>query len=208
MNNKCETYDIIISLVKSLKNKTEDGKYEHFIKEEYEGKPLILWGTAYLLNQFLRQLEIPKSRRLVSKKADALWKSLVGDEDINDYYYQDKVTVKHDGKVKKYSGASKTPYFDGEIKTGSSFTFKDVFHEEHIVPIAVIINDLEELEKANKLDYKHVDEVLKKIYICRMLKEEDRKIKERYKRANNKDDVVRDVYNQYEIYLVEKQRLI
>lgn len=203
MNNKCEIYDIIISLVKAHKNKTEDGKYEHFIKEEYEGKEMTLWGTAYLLNQFLRQLEIPKERRLVSKKADALWKSLVGDEDINDYYYQTKVTVKNDGTIKKYSGASKTPYYDGEIKAGQSFIFKDVFHEEHIVPIAVIIDDLVKLDENNKLDYMHIDEVLNKVYICRMLKEEDRQIKERFKRANNKDVVIRDVYNKYNIEIVE-----
>ncbi len=201
MENKCEVYDIIISLVKGYKNK--DANSEHFIESEFDGKKIWLLNTQYLLNQFLRQINVPQERCLVSQKALEKWKSLVGDEDINKYYYRENVEVKYDGFISEYKGAKKNPEPEREVKPGDTFIFRDLFHLEHVVPISVIIEELCTLYDNDALNYENVDKVISSIYVCRMLKEEDRRIEEKYKRPNNKDDVIKDVYDKARIVLVE-----
>lgn len=59
MNN--EILDIIISLVKGVR---ADG---HIESDNH-----ILWGSDYLLNQVLRQYDIPKDHYYVSERASKL----------------------------------------------------------------------------------------------------------------------------------------
>jgi len=71
MNN--EVLDIIISLVKGVKN---DGHIDS------DGR--VLWGCNYLLNQVLRQYDIPKDHYYVSERAAKLWESITSGK-IMDY---------------------------------------------------------------------------------------------------------------------------
>ena len=195
MNN--DVFDIIIAFVKAEKK-------DKPIESDFEKGKRYIHGTRYLLNQILRQYYVPKERRLVSKEAQKLWESIMGsEEDINDYRYHNIITAKLSGAtISEYKGAKKNPEKSRELHKGEKFVFKDVFHVEHIVPIAVIIKELEKLYDSNLLDYKHVDEVLKHMYVCRMLKEEDRNIKEKFDRSFDKDEVIEKVYHPCGIYLV------
>ena len=197
---KNDVFDIIIAFVKAAK------KGDRYIESEFNNETHKIWGVNYLLNQILRQLDIPKERLLVSKEAQKLWEQIMGDEDINDYYYRYVVTAKLSGAtIAEYKGASKTPTSTRVLEAGkSSFTFNDVFHEEHVVPIAVIIDELKKL-KDEDLDYEHVDAILRHIYICRMLKSEDRKITEKYKRSFDKDEVIEQIYHNHDIFLVGEE---
>ena len=103
MENKNDVFDIIISFVKAHK-KEKDVRY---IESEYKGKTQKIWGVGYLLNQILRQLDVPKERMLVSQEAQKLWNQIT-DEDINNYYYHYKATSKYSGaEIEKYKGANK-----------------------------------------------------------------------------------------------------
>ena len=202
MDNKCEVYDLIISLVKGYKCKSEDGQTEHYIESSFNNRKIWLCNIQYLLNQFLRQISIPRERCLVSKRAQEKWNSLMGDEDINKYYYRENVKVKFDGFIEEYKGANKKPNDGRIIEKGQSFIFRDLFHLEHVVPISVIIEELCKLYDNGKLNYENVDKVVKSIYVCRMLKEEDRQITEKFNRPANKDEVIETIYHEHGIYLV------
>lgn len=202
MKNKCEVYDLIISLVKGYKNKTNDGRTEHFIESSFGDKKIWLCNIQYLLNQVLRQISIPKDRCLVSQKALEKWNSLVGDEDINNYYYRENVKVKNPGIIEEYKGAKKTPEQPRKVEQGDTFIFRDLFHLEHIVPISVIIEELCKLHDESKLNYENVHKVISTIYVCRMLKEEDRNIVEKHKRPASKGEVIETIYHECGIYLV------
>lgn len=170
MNN--EVLDIIISLVKGVKN---DG---HIDSDGH-----VLWGCNYLLNQVLRQYDIPKDHYYVSERAAKLWESITSGK-IMDYYYKCRVVLdKADGTVvlKCYKGASNS-YTEWTPKKGEKLIYRDVFHDEHIVPINVLIKELVEL---TELNYENVLHILDKIRICKMLKEEDKEIVNRSNRSSD-----------------------
>lgn len=180
MNN--EILDIIISLVKGVR---ADG---HIESDNH-----ILWGSDYLLNQVLRQYDIPKDHYYVSERASKLWKRITSEE-IMDYYYQKKVTLdKADGTVtlRCYKGSS-SHYTEWTPQNGDKLTYRDVFHDEHIVPIKIIIN---ELVKLPELNYENVLGVLDKIRVCKMLKEEDKTIVNRSNRSSDYKIAVAENYN-------------
>jgi hypothetical protein len=161
-----------------------------------------IWNIKYLLNQLLRQFDTPKERLHISKEAQKLWQSIMGDEDINKYYYREKVTVKYGGAIiQEYKGSESESYSERTLKERDTFIFKDVFHLEHIVPVSIIIKKLTALDET-ELTYENVDRILSQIHICRMLKKEDRDIKEKYARPESYDEVIKKIYHKHGIYLV------
>ena len=193
---KCEVYDIIISFIKSLKNANDGSK--PFIGSIYNKQDKRIHNTDYLINQILRQVGIPKERYLISRKAKELWES-ISSKDIHDYYYHEKVVAEFDGaEIQEYSGANKTPKRTRILKKNDSFIYKDVFHNEHMIPIKVIISELTSLND-DELNYENVDSILNKIYICRILKSEDRSIKNKYKRSSDIEEVIKNVYSDIEV---------
>ena len=180
-------FDIIISLLEGIKNKNE------LIQENNKGEKFTLKGCSYLLNQAIRQYQIPKNHYLVSEKAFELW-SKIRNDDILDFCYRNKIVKNNDEKVfiDKYKGSNKIPYAKNvELKFGDSFIYNDVFTDEHIVTVYDIINELLQLQK---YDYQSIKEVLDKIYICKMLKEEDHNIKGKKKRILDYREVIADNY--------------
>lgn len=166
---KNEIIDIIISLVKGVNN-----------ENHIEAGNQKLWGCEYLLNQTIRQYEIPTDHYFVSEEAKKLWDHITSDN-ITDFYYQKKLTLDRvDGSVKLrcYTGNSKK-YTEWTPNKGDKLTYRDVFHDEHIVPVKVIID---ELVKLPELNYETVTKVLDNIRVCKMLKSEDKKITNKYKR--------------------------
>jgi len=176
------------------------------MKENYEKKNdfgIHPAGAKYLLGQTLRQIILPQENIYLSHKADILWKKLriETNDDISDYVWQKRVFNENlkDIEVDTYKGASKTAS-GRTLSKGDYFHFREVFHDEHIIPMKLIIDKLFSLEE---LTHDNVMGIINKISICRMLKSEDRKIRERYKRPFSKSEVIEDIYLKYDIYLKE-----
>ena len=79
----------------------------------------------------------------------------------------------------------------------SKIQYNDVFHDEHIIPLEMIINELKEIKKPdiNEDTYNQVRKILDKIYICKMLKSEDRDLLDSRKRKST--DVIEVVEYNY-----------
>ncbi len=186
---KNEVLEIIINFVKACKK----GKEHAYI--ECDGKRI--WSANYLLNQILRQYYIDDAHILVSKKAQELWNQIAEEKDIKRFTYRQTFTAKIDIKVDMYFGAKKDGVLTS-VKKGQKVVWNNIFHDEHTIPIKIIIKELCMLED---LSYENVSKILDKIYICKMLKEEDRKIIQKSDRPSNVIEVVEKIYNStIEIY--------
>lgn len=172
-------YDYIKELVKSIKR---DGSI--YIGDEK-------WdGSMYLLGQIIRQYCIPKSHYFVSAKAKELWERIT-DEDMLNYWYQHKVRCLCDEvEIKEFSGNSNS-YTRRIIHRGDEFVYRAVFHDEHIVPVKIII---EELCSYTDLTYADIRRALSKIYICKLLKEEDKKILHKSNRPSDYREALKRDY--------------
>ena len=187
--------DIIINVLNNTKYYSYNGKTATKIECEAEGEIYTLWNADYLLGQIIRQYKIASSNFYISKAAFDVW-TAISDSDIQNYSYRDKVKcTKGPADVKVYKGAS-SKYEEVTLSCDNTFVFNDVFHDEHIIPINVVIKELRGLTDYN---YKSVSEILNKICICRMLKEEDRRIKEKSKRPFNAEAVITEIYAKYGI---------
>ena len=201
--------DIIMSFLKNWNSYEENGKTYEYLgtpTDKYDAECIDLWAPRYLLNQIIRQ--IPVTKRYVSDEAQNLWKQLTYD-DIWKYNYQDKVTVtkNKDAVVKKYNGASKNPVNkDGEA-VGNDFIFRDVFHDEHIIPIAVIIDNLLKL-KESEITPEKIKEIIDEICICRITKEEDRKITVRSERPFNLLESYEKIYIENQVVITDLEEAL
>lgn len=173
--------DIMINLLEGIKNQNQ-------LIDEYCGEELALNSCLYLLNQTIRQYQISQSHFFVSKKAQKLWDK-ISTESIFDYSYRDTVTknIEEEVTIEKYRGGEGTPYLVTTISYGDKFIYKDVFTDEHIVTVSDIIDALLELPK---YDYNSIKNILDKIYICKMLKSEDRAIENKNKRSLDYREVI------------------
>lgn len=151
-------------------------------------------NNKYLLGQMLRQIYLPKSNYYISEAAEKLWNQIT-DENIMNYWYNDQVLVKfNDIELDIFKGASKESE-SKLLKKGSKFSYRSVFHDDHIVPIENIIKQLIEL---NPLTYDWVYDIIKNISVCRMLKIEDRTLA-RTKGRDNLDQVIKEVYKDIKV---------
>ena len=160
----------------------------HYIPQEKGGR--IIWGVDYLLGQTLRQIDVPKDRKHLSNAAKEKWIELgLKEDDIWNYNYQDQVScnLSKTVVVDEYVGASKIPKKpQTELIGDCEFKFKNVFHDEHIVPINDILEELFKIPK-EQLSHDIISEYLDKIHVCRILKSEDRKIHPKYNRGRDLD---------------------
>ena len=83
---------------------------------------------------------------------------------------------------------------------GDSFLYREVFHDEHMITICDIINELLNLEVVSE---ENVIDILNKIYVCRMLKEEDRNLKPKNHRTTDLKYVIEEVYDKCGIELIK-----
>lgn len=186
MENK--VINLIIDFVNAAYKPTKDNHYE--IRDRKHA----ISNCRYLLNQIIRQYRISNNHYLVSKATLLEWKRLgLEKKNIGDYYYHE--TIKLDGvyKYDRYKGAENAPT---PIKS-DWFYFNDIFHLEHVVPIKMIIKHLFELKRDNQLTPKNVEDTLDKIYICRILKKEDRNIKAKSNRGTlDYKEIVNTIYKE------------
>jgi hypothetical protein len=146
-----------------------------------------------LLDQALRLYQIPDDHYLISEKAKDLWTEITT-KPIKDFNYQRPVTYefKEPLEAKCFTGNG-NGFSTRTLKQNDSFPYRDVFHDDHVVPLKIIIQELVNLDE---ISYETVLPILNKIYICRMLKEEDRMLKNKTARANNYLDVIHHLYQE------------
>ena len=187
-------FDIIIDLIIGIKN-------ENKLVEKNGNNKVTLNNCSYLLNQIIRQIQLPRDHYFVSEKALALWNS-ISSNSIFDYTYRDTVTKDIPGIVTiyKFRGGEGTPKESAQISIGDKFIFKDVFTDEHIVTVSNIIDELLNLEE---YDYTSISEILDKLYICKMLKSEDRAITSKKNRSTDYRRVIINDYREVGISLVD-----
>ena len=127
-------------------------------------------GIENLLGQAIRQLWIPINHYYVSKAARDWWNEYA-EGDIFDHFYRKRVVVKKTVEIEKYVGNANKATTKGTYEKGQSFPYRCFFHDEHIVPVCTIRDEL--LRLADPME-SNVDAILDKIRICKMLKREDR----------------------------------
>ena len=176
--------NIIIEFLNGCKN---DGKIVDENKDEY----CAIHNCHYLLGQIIRNYHVEYNHYYISENALEFWKKIT-DKPFFKFWYRDKVTMEKEDSVvvKEYVGNSKH-HTERELNINDKFTFRDVFHDEHMVPIKMILDELLALDNPN---YDNVKKILDKIYICRMLKEEDRDLENKYNRSTNINEVINNDY--------------
>lgn len=131
-------------------------------------------ALRYLMGQIIRQYDIPKTHWHISEGAKLRWTMLNGGN-IKDYHYQDTVTCEKLHTPITYElfiGAQKTGT-QTTLSNGSAFPFRQMFHEDHVIPVSLI---LDELAKLNYINETTIQGILNQMHLCVILKEEDRKI--------------------------------
>lgn len=178
--------DAILDAIVCFLNEYKDElRYSADNKEE-------LSDLRYLLSQSIRQYSIPKDHYHISKAAVKRW-SEISSDDITKYHYTKKVTCDKLAVTKRYLlyvGADSKGTFT-DISPNSRMIFRQMFHEDHIVPVSLI---LEEMIKMPKVDKNSIKNLLDRMHICVMLKEEDRRIGRTSGRTTNYEQVIRTVY--------------
>ena len=137
-------------------------------------------SLKYLLNQSIRAYDILPDHHHLSKGAEDLWKKLMPTtEDIMKYHYQQMVHCKNRStnvvELHLYTGNNRKTFKTIILKPGDKYKFKfrQVFHEEHVIPVQAILNYLVQ-QDVNTLNAESIKELLdEKLHICVILKEED-----------------------------------
>lgn len=204
LEQKVPLLDVIISFLNAMKNVTaenHDSPQDLTWRCCFEGRDIALHNLKYLLGQILRNWDVPFDHHYVSKEALDLWKE-ISDDSISNYWYTKPVKSVRDSKkeVGFYNGASKKPIGGKRsiIPAGKRFPYRQVFHDEHVVPIKIIMDRLMEIPDP---DYENVLEVLDHIYICKMLKEENFPL-ERYNRSFDPNEVIEHDYKSIGIEVI------
>ena len=149
-------------------------------------------SLRYLLGQSIRQYDIPEKKYHISVCAKQRWQELSKDI-IANYWYRKQVKCDNLKVPKSYD------LYKGSTKKGvpttlnpmASFTFRDMFHEEHIIPVKII---LEKLIGTTTINDKTIKGILDDMHICIILKEEDRMINQKFgKTANRRDNFAQNV---------------
>ncbi len=190
---KNKVLDIIIELAKAIKETKEpDEKNCQYYLDDGTNR---LWGAKYLLGQILRQYRIKEDHIFVSVAANELWRKITNEE-MYKYNYTMKVPVHRDCELDLYRGASSAPFEKGkQHKPNDTFQYRQVFHDEHVIPIEMIIKKLEE-EK--DLNYTNVQKILDNIYMCRMLKSENLELNKGNRNAREWDvkETIEKIYKE------------
>ena len=124
------TIDLIIHLLNTIKVEEDINNYLELHQN----------SALYLLKQTVRQLQLSKNNYFLSEAAYKKWDKISKD-DIWKYWYRNTVKCDKESEtdVSLFKGGSNTPYDRRIIRLNDKFIFKDVFHDDHIIPIKLII---------------------------------------------------------------------
>lgn len=159
-------------------------------------------NPKYLLGQIIRQYVLSSGQYYISLRAENLWKSISG-KSIWDYTYRQYVKCENDIPVTvfEYTGNQNKPRGKRIISKGDGFVFRDIFHDEHMIPISLAVN---RLIAEKDLNYENVRKVLDSMYICRLLKCEDRELPVKYKRPYDLQEVIK-MYHAAGIEIIKRR---
>lgn len=155
--------DILISLIKGAKSQWSG------LQCDYEGQHYTLWGCSYLLDQALRLYQIPDDHYLISEKAKDLWTEITT-KPIKDFNYQRPVTYefKEPLEAKCFTGNG-NGFSTRTLKQNDSFPYRDVFHDDHVVPLKIIIQELVNLDEIDFMSWRRASSLsmnkIKKAYL-------------------------------------------
>lgn len=203
--DKLNSYDILIGLIVGCQSN------EDFIVGP-KSHPCKMIGSRYLLGQSVRQFIVPEHHKCVSEAAQLKWEALKVEYPIFNYWPNNPVYYRNTEpiKIKKFNGAHGNPYVEEEVFLGDNkgrFQFKSVFHIEHIITINSIVDDLIkiDLNQDSSTIYDEISQILDKVYVCYMLKEEDRSLNKygKIKRPNKLEDVINGPYREAGIEIDE-----
>lgn len=158
-----------------------------------------LGSLRYLLGQSIRQYDIPAKNHHLSQAAHSRWTELTK-ADIRNYHYRDIVVCDNISTFVQHA------FFNGSKKKGSlkaltkdyKFHFREMFHEDHVIPVSMILDKMLEIEK---VDEKSIEKLLNMMHICVILKKEDRNIGRTKGRSLDFQKTIEDVYNPAGIFL-------
>lgn len=128
----------------------------------------------YITGQLVRDVILPDENYYVSEKAKELWESM-SDDNIFDVMFTQTFKVKRDVDLPQYVGSAKEPREIKHFSAGKSVQYRSVFHDEHIVPVVHVVDKLYDLS-LEELTPENVEKILLTLVICKILKEEDRKL--------------------------------
>lgn len=168
---------------------------------QHDYKDKDLKSLRYLLNQSIREYDIPVENYHVSTAALELWKKITK-KDIRGFHYRDVVVcdaLETPISVDLYNGASKEGE-EKELIPNDSFLFNEIFHEDHIIPVSLILN---EIVKMDTFDENSIKAKLDKMHLCVILKEEDRKLGRTKERSLNFEENKKDVYEAKGIKIID-----
>lgn len=151
-----------------------------------------LASFRYLLGQSIRQFQIPLSNRHISVASDIRWKEL-STKKIDDFHYRDTVVCDNLKTTKPYllfNGAHSNGV-QTSLSKNSKFIFRQMFHEDHVIPVSMILEDLLQLQIINRHS---IENSLNIMHLCIILKEEDRKIGRTRGRSLDYNKTIANVY--------------
>lgn len=186
MEGKNTVIEIIIELIKGAKNK------DNRIDVDYSGRNYRLNNSRYLLNQVIRQYSLPWSHYYFSKAAIELWPKITTEKWLKTFYTAKvRCDIGTPIEITKYKGHSNTGEKHVIEPKGDWFHYREVFHDEHMITVKDIIGELLSLQDLN---IENVANVLDKMYVCRMTKEEDRRITLESHRGLDLNKVINEIY--------------
>lgn len=165
---------------------------------EYGENPV---NFKYLLAQTIRQYQIPQKHWHLSENASNLWHSITKEE-ITQYHYRQVV------HCTKANGTQQATFYEGAKSVGTikfissidKFPFNNVFIAEHVIPVKEIMSQIIALKNPTN---DNVRRLLDSMHICRMLKEEDRRIQNKSDRGTDFEIIVNTIYKDAGITLIK-----
>lgn len=194
----------------SLKETIRSIKFLIEVKKSDDKKLDFTMGSTYsdyLLGQYIRNIWLPKEKYFVSKRAMEMWAEFEQEPSkIWDTFYQDKVRNESNVSISidRYKGAEKTPW-NGEgnkqLQPGERFSYREVFHDDHITTIKSIKDKLYNIEI---VDQDSIIDVLNTIRVAKLLKAEDREISRLKKDLPHdlNDEIIKEYYAKKDIILL------
>lgn len=188
--NKC----IIASIVVMLKG------YQR-LKASSNSNKMHISSLKYVLGQTVRAYKVPQKQIFISQAAEKRWNELTS-SNINNFDYKQSFKcdqLKQSITCKMYKGSQKNGQ-NVQIHPNDKVCFNDMFHVDHIVPVKLI---MDELLKLTQINSQNVSNILQKMYLCRMLKEEDRLLGRTAGRTLCYKNNIINIYNANNIFVID-----
>lgn len=159
-----------------------------------------LGSLRYLLGQSIRQYDISPNNCHITQAAKERWDEISNDN-IKKYQYRDVVVCNNlqvPTPFKLFIGANGRGN-PTTLRSGSTFVFRQMFHEDHVIPVSLILN---EMITKRIVDRQEIKNLLDMMHLCILLKEEDRIIGRTKGRTIDYWANVKNVYNPNGILII------